>query len=67
MNKKMKELREIYDPLENACSTGCDKARKFRKGLIEKNTNYDNYFINTFVFICGKVQVPYQVDVSTFQ
>ena len=29
----MKELREIYDPRENACSTGCDKARKFGKGL----------------------------------
>ena len=64
----MKELSEIYDPPENACSTGCDKARKFRKGLTENNTNYDNYFINIFVFICGnKVQVPYQVDVSTFQ
>ena len=54
-------------PEKIPCSTGCDKARKFRKGLIENNTNYDNYFINTFVFICGKVQAPYQVDVSTFQ
>ena len=54
-------------PEKIPCSTGCDKARKFRKELIENNTNYDNYFINTFVFICGKVQVPYQVDVSTFQ
>lgn len=71
-NEKMKELRRnLWPPPPPApwkcLHCWCDKARKFRKGLIENNTNYNNYFKNIFVFICGEVEVPYQVDVSTFQ